>query len=499
MLMACLLVVAACSGGDADTTSTGGTPSTGGSSTSPSATEATTSTTTTTTLPERPEGLVPGWTVGLPWGEVEGLLMFRGNPTRTYYGEGPVPQSPEVLWRFPDSAMCGNSPVGGEDKVWCGSGWTGQPLVWERPDGITEVIFGAYDKRIHFVDAATGERTRPDFNMGDIIKGTPTLDPDGFPLVYSGSRSSRFRVVAIDRADPTELWGLEASAVDGIWNNDWDSNPVIVDDYLYVGGENSWFFIIKLNRGYDAAGMVTVDPQLVFSMPAWTDELRNAIGNDQSVENSPAVFENRVYFANSAGRVVGLDVSDIAAGNVSIVFDFWTGDDTDATIVIDEDGMLYVSSHSDHDTARSAELGYFMKLDPYQPEDPVVWSIPLPNSGGVAGGIWATPALFGDVIYVPANTGELIGVDIATGETVWFDSVGTHAWSSPVVVDDTLVLAVGCESQPAIRAYDVANPRQPVELWELPRESACIESTVTIWKGRMFVGSRDGFFYAFGD
>ena len=49
------------------------------------------------------------------------------------------------------------APVGGEDKVWCGGGWTGQPLVWERPDGVTEVIFGAYDKHIHFVDAATGE------------------------------------------------------------------------------------------------------------------------------------------------------------------------------------------------------------------------------------------------------------------------------------------------------------------------------------------------------
>ncbi len=83
--------------------------------------------------------------------------MFRGNPSRTWYGAGPIPESLTVRWRYPDEAMCGNSPVGGEDKVWCGGGWTGQPLVWERPDGVTEVIFGAYDKHIHFVDAATGE------------------------------------------------------------------------------------------------------------------------------------------------------------------------------------------------------------------------------------------------------------------------------------------------------------------------------------------------------
>ena len=35
-------------------------------------------------------------------------------------------------------------------------GWTGQPAVWERPDGKTELIFGAYDRALHFVDAETG-------------------------------------------------------------------------------------------------------------------------------------------------------------------------------------------------------------------------------------------------------------------------------------------------------------------------------------------------------
>ena len=74
--------------------------------------------------------------------------MFRGNPTRTFHGSGPLPDGVDVLWQFPDKPMCGVSPLGGVDKVWCGSGWTGQPVVWDRPDGITEVIFGAYDNII---------------------------------------------------------------------------------------------------------------------------------------------------------------------------------------------------------------------------------------------------------------------------------------------------------------------------------------------------------------
>ena len=44
----------------------------------------------------------------------QGQITFRGNPTRSYYGLGPVPKNPKVLWRYPESGgMCGSSPVGG--------------------------------------------------------------------------------------------------------------------------------------------------------------------------------------------------------------------------------------------------------------------------------------------------------------------------------------------------------------------------------------------------
>ena len=58
----------------------------------------------------------------------------------------------------------------------------------------------------------------------------------------------------------SEVWSLHAKDVEGIWNDDWDSNGVVVDDILYIGGENSWWYAIKLNRGYNEEGMVTVDP-----------------------------------------------------------------------------------------------------------------------------------------------------------------------------------------------------------------------------------------------
>ena len=141
-------------------------------------------------------------------------------------------------------------------------GWTGQPTIVEREDR-TWAIFGGYDGHIHFMDADTGERILPDVETGDIIKGTPTIDPDGYPLVYSGSRDDLLRIIAVDRPGQAEvLWTLDSESVPpNLWNDDWDSSPIILGDYMLEGSESSRFWVIKLNRSYDAQGKVQVAPR----------------------------------------------------------------------------------------------------------------------------------------------------------------------------------------------------------------------------------------------
>ncbi|NOY55198.1 MAG: PQQ-binding-like beta-propeller repeat protein [Actinobacteria bacterium] len=457
----------------------------------------TSTSTTTTTVPFARFG--DARTVGRHVGSVDGLTMFRGNPSRTFYGEGPVPDNPAVLWRYPDAAMCGRSSVHNETRLWCGTGWTGQPVVWSRDDGVTEIIIGAFDKAVHFIDADTGIDTRPPFPTGDLVKGSGSLDPDGYPLYYFGSRDNNLRILALDRDVPTELWALNANVVAGMWNNDWDSDPVIIDDILFEGGENSYFFAYRLNRSYGPDGLVDVNPEPLVQFPAFTDELVRKVGREQSIENSVAVYENRVYFANSAGRVVGLDLTRIDDGEAPVVFDYWDGDDTDATITVDRQGMLYVAIEMQRFNERSREVGQIIKLDPYTDGDPRQWGVAVPPIGNDEGGVWATPALGDGVLYVATHPGELLAIDTETGEVVWRDEVGWHAWSSPVIVDDTLVQAVNCGVGGALRAYDLTDPRSPVQVWETAPVGGCIESTPAIWKGRIYVGSRDGFFYAFGD
>ncbi|CAN5132202.1 hypothetical protein BH20ACT3_BH20ACT3_01950 [soil metagenome] len=461
---------------------------------------------------DAPPGLAPsssddydGWvdpaSFGQPWSsEVLGQLTFRGNPTRSYYGLGPVPEDPEIQWQFPaEGGMCGMSSVGGESKQWCGTGWTGQPSVWEE-DGRTWVGFGAYDKNVHFLDTTDGSEVIGPYDIGDIVKGSVTRDPDGFPLIYSGSRAD-FHVLATDRdsGEAESLWSMSADNVaDPKWNDDWDSSPLVVDDYLFQGGENSWFYIVKLNRAMGDDGKVTVDPEIVFTAPGFDDQLLEDLAGsgarveDVSIENSVAISGNTLYFSNSGGLTQGWDLSGLKEGrDPERTFRYWTGDDTDASIVVDEEGFLYVAQQVEREStsARSTEVGQLVKLDPSNPDDQILWSVADDR------GIWATPAIADGVVVAPTDSGRIIGADQQTGEILWEKDLPGPTWSSPVIVDGVWVQG---DCSGVLRGFDFSDPRsEPAELWQVQLEG-CIESTPTVFDGQIFVGARGGAFYALG-
>jgi outer membrane protein assembly factor BamB len=447
--------------------------------------------------PERPAAAEPINT------GVQGLTTFRGNATRTYYGEGPVPEDPEVLWRYPRSGgMCSESSDQEGTRTWCGTGWTGQPNVVEV-DGDTQVRFGAYDRAVHIVDGRTGEDVYEPFPTGDLIKGTVSSDPDGFPLLYSGSRDNYLRILALDRGDrPVELWKLSSeSAPDPVWNNDWDGSPLIIDDYLLEGGENSWFYAIELRRGYDEEGLVTVRPRVRLTVPGFDQQLFSDLGDQEvSIENSVAYSDGIAYFANSGGLVQGWDVSGVLDGGTKgkRVFRFWTGEDTDASIVIDDEGFLYVASELERHNARSSEVGQLLKLDPRERRDPIVWDIPIPGQGGGDGGIWATPGLYGDSVFAATNTGRILAVDRESGRIGWELELPPPTWTSPVIVDGVLIVG---DCAGVLHAYDLApDPlaHRPRERWSVEL-GGCIESTPAVWHGMVYVGTRAGAVYGIGD
>jgi outer membrane protein assembly factor BamB len=437
----------------------------------------------------------------------QGLLTFRGDDTRTFYGEGPLPSNPKVLWVYPrEGGMCAKSENLGETKVWCGTGWTGQPNVIQHADGKVEVRFGAYDDRYHFLDGRTGQQLHPDLITADLTKGSATSDPDGYPLYYGGSRDNNLRIIAVDRKQPTVLWELNAgNAPWPLWNDDWDGAPLVVGDYLMEGGENGWFYVVRLNRHFDDRGLVQVRPKVVMEVPGYDGQLFADLGDHDvnvSIENSVAYSKGVVYFGNSAGLVQGWDVSDVLKGGTSFsrVFRFWAGDETDASIAVDVRGDLYVARHRsanipDRPQTRAHQIGSLMKLDPSRPDDPLVWSVQI---GGFEpdGGILGTPALANGVVYVTDTTGGLVAVDQETGKILWRQDLPGPTWSSPVPIDGSLLVG---DCAGVLHAYDVSNPRQlPTERWQV-KLNGCIESTPAVWHGMIWVGTRGGKMYGIGD
>jgi len=426
----------------------------------------------------------------------EGLLMFRGNEKRNFYGTGPIFSNYKLKWKYPNSPMCRESIAQGITKVWCGSGWTGQPVVWSRPDGIKEIIFGAYDGAVHFINAENGEETRESFQTGDIIKGSVTLDPDGFPLLYFGSRDNKLRILSLEENKIEEIWTVDSKDLIGVYNDDWDGNPVIKNDVLFEGAENGYFYAFKLNRKIED-GKVSINPKLVFAKRSYTDELMKNIGdNNVSIENSVVFFGDIVYFANSGGRILGLDTKNVIDGYAQTVFDFWVGDDVDATINIDKDGMLYVAVEDERDNDRSDSLGQIIKLDPKNKENPLVWNVKTQKSSvDNLGGVWATPVLGEKNLFVPTHNGELLVINRETGEVVNKKTLSWHAWSSPLIIDEKLIVAT-CDGK--IRIFSVFNEDNPILEYEIKIKSgSCIESTPAVIDGEIYVGARDGYFYAF--
>lgn len=442
-----------------------------------------------------------------------GLTTFRGNASRAWYGEGPVPQHPKVIWRYPSSGgLCSTSSdtgltFNGPTSYWCGTGWTGQPNVLQYPNGTVEVRVGAYDGNYHFIDGVTGQQMRPDLKTGDLAKGSATSDADGYPLYYAGSRDNLFRIVAMDRKRPHVLWELDAmtSVPRPLWNNDWDGAALQIGDYLLEGGENAWFYVIKLNRGFNAQGLVTVDPQIVMKVPGWDKELLKTIGDkDISIEDSVAFRDGIAYFSNSGGLLQGWNISDILSGGTEYkqVFRFWTGGAGDATTAVDAEGNLYITRHVEGNMARPKSIprdkqyGDVQKLDPGNPSDPVAWTVQL-GSLARGQGILGSPALANGVVYAVALDGAMTGIDEQTGKQLWTMTMPGPVWGSPVVVDDVLIQG---DCSGVLHAWDVSNPKAtPEPLWALKIDSGCIESTPAVWRGWIYVGTRGGGIYGIAD
>ena len=254
----------------------------------------------------------------------KGISTFRGNNYRENASFGNVNVTENTLEKI------WTKTIGKTDK-WTGIGWNGQPsiITWDEEvkkqmniyekfkekENFTEVIYGGLDSYIHFYDLETGEETRKKIKIPSSIKGSVTLDPRGYPLLYVGQGIDtnsgdvvKMGYYIFSLIDGKELYFINGRDKYGYFNwGAFDGNPVIdaKTDTMILAGENGVIYIVSLNTNYDKEnGKISINPT--------TTRYKYTInGKAAGSENAMTIYRNYAYFINNHGYIQCLDLSTL--------------------------------------------------------------------------------------------------------------------------------------------------------------------------------------------
>ena len=384
---------------------------------------------------------------------VKGISTFRGNNYRenAFYGSLDVSEkSLKKIW---------TNTIGQTDS-WTGVGWNGQPAIIQWDDTVknqmnlynefkqktnfTEVIIGGLDSTIHFYDLASGLPSRPNIKVPSSIKGSVTIDPRGYPLLYVGQGINEVGGVSVKFGYHifSLITGEELLFINGrdkfaylSWGA-FDGNPVIdaETDTMFLPGENGLIYIVRLNTNYDKEnGTITISP--VITKYRYTKN-----GKAGGTENAIAIYQNYAFFANNNGVVQCLELASL-----SPVWTFDMEDDCDSTIGLEEEsGEIFLYTGCEVDKRRVAAPAYVRKLNGRTGEKIWSYSCQCQYDSDVNGGVLSSPIIGKNsisdlVIYNFSKVsslynGKMVALNKTTGAVVWEKDLTYYSWSSPVAV-----------------------------------------------------------------
>ncbi|MBR2524368.1 MAG: hypothetical protein IKE53_08040 [Clostridiales bacterium] len=405
------------------------------------------------------------------YGLIPGIFTYRGNNFRncaafgyTNITEGTITQT----WEFNHIGKLLASTLNFE---WSGLRWTGQPLVVKWPssmknvmnlydtaknkENLVEVICAALDGKIYFFDLETGAQTRDPINVGVSIKGTPALDPRGYPLIYVGQcdnngGSAIFGMYIYSLLDGKQLYhydGGEDTAYRAHWRA-FDSSPIIngESDTLIWPCENGIIYTFKLNSNYALGiGDISISPERTGYKYIFNDNS----GSHMGVESSIAVYGNYGYFVDNTSNLVCLDLNTL-----QMVWCVVLGDDSDVTPAISEENgipYVYVGTEVDNQggTGQYCGAAYVYKIHGLTGE--VIWQTSEPcytfngetSETDQSGGCFGNPIIgknsISNLVIFPFSMtnglmsgNKLVAYDKDLGTKVWEYDMNIYSYSSPV-------------------------------------------------------------------
>ena len=456
--------------------------------------------------------------------EITIVPTFLGNPQRNFYGQGPVPQKLEIIWKV--NLGSGKTRVSGGFKTWSGCGWTGQPLIVEE-NGKPYIIQGAYDHHLRKIDGETGQVIWK-YKFDDVIKGTGTIFAgSGELIVLQGSRQGNqyslsskivpsFRAISFSTGQ--EIWRMNIPRTRS-YSRDVDGSALILDGLVYLGAENGIFYIIDPVQSLLKEGIL--QPKILREIKLYTEKDIARYGGNLVIESSPALCGNKIIITAGSGHVFGIDPR-----LQEIVWDFYIGSDLDGSPVVTKSGHILVSVEKQY---ISGQGGVFM-LDPKkEPKKAVLWYFPVRNrsfaswQGGVIGSVGvndkynprgdklalaAFSAIDGNLYIVFQNelsdqktkgpNGE--GPHLMPKEIFRFNIGGSI--STPIFLGDEKndwLIAAGYNGVYLFKLNYEAGGRIKVTLLDHFAPGVSFEATPVVWKGRIYIGGRNGWFYCLGE
>lgn len=406
--------------------------------------------------------------------QVPGILTFRGNNFRNCASWGTVTVTEkklEQVWEF-NGIGSKKSSFSDASWVWGGVGWTGQALAiqwdWDvqqlmnlYPDkkakqGLVEIIVVGEDGYVYFLDLDDGKKTRDPLKVGPTIKGTPAVDPRGYPLLYVGQGDENdpagqagFRIFSL--IDYKRLYfqnGRDSSAYRTTWGA-CDSSPIVdaKTDTLIYPMENGMIYTLKLNTFFDkSSGLISISPENV----VYRYLLDGIKGSSIGVESSIAIYDHYAYCCDNSGNLICVDLN-----TMEMLWAKQLDDDSDVSPVLEEvNGRVFLYVGTEVDWQRTDVLdysgaAYTYKIDAMTGEE--IWSTSqscythngTKSSDDVNGGMLGTPIVgkksISNLVIFPYcmtngvwSGNRLVAYDKTTGEQVWKADTVFYSWGSPV-------------------------------------------------------------------
>lgn len=446
---------------------------------------------------------------------------FLGNENRNYYGTE-APDSLRLIWKhFLGKGFTVVNPKDGMVE-WRGAGWTGQPLMMKEGNDLF-LFQGAYDHQLKKINARTGEIVW-NYAFDNVIKGTGTIVPfknekgkSDF-MILQGSRKNLHKSLsasgvysfrAVSYSTGKELWRMPVKKGQS-YSRDVDASALIFNEKGYVPTENGYLTIFDpfhCDTLLLEDSLVTFLPKIIKEIPLFEKNDHLTHGGNLVPESSPLISGDKMFVTSGSGHVYGIDLNAD-----SVYWRYTIGADLNGTPALCEDGGLLVPVEKQYIKGN----GGVLKLRPgVSQEEAVEWFQPTSAkgyaswNGGVIGSVvtfeydnseWAAFQGIDGFLYViqteKHSENTVLGPDAQIkyklpSKTIKIKTAPSI--STPVFVPPNKIFAA---TYSGLYAFHFENDSTLVQDQMI---KGGFEATPFVYEKKVFLASRDGYLYCWGD